>query len=204
MMYGRFTRTIGLLGGSFNPAHAGHRQVSLEVMHAYALDEVWWLVSPGNPLKKPEELADYTLRMASAEAVACHPRICPSDAEARYHTRFTIDTLTMLQRRHPDTRFVWIMGADNLAQFHRWKRWREIAARVDILVVDRKPWTHVALRSPAAIALAGRRLACHKRLSALPSEGPQWRYHFGRISPLSATELRNLLGKKAFLPHNRA
>lgn len=196
------TRRIGLFGGSFNPAHAGHRQVSLEVMRRYGLDEVWWLVSPGNPLKSKKDMAEYGLRMASARVVARHPRIRVSDVEAQAGTRFTLDTLRMLQRRHTAFRFVWIMGADNLAQFHRWKSWREIAARVDIVVVDRKPWTHHALRSKAALALTSRRSSGHQRLATEASGPRQWTYHFGRISPLSATKLRNKLGKKAFLPHN--
>jgi nicotinate-nucleotide adenylyltransferase len=195
-------RRVGLLGGSFNPAHAGHRQVSLEVMQRYGLDEVWWLVSPGNPLKSPAELADYATRLASARAMARHPRIRVSDAEARFGMRYTIDTLNALQRRHPGVRFVWIMGADNLAQFHRWKQWQVLAGRVDMIVVDRKPWTHGALRGRAATWAAGRRLAGHQAFSAGPSGARKWRYHFGRISPLSATQLRKTLGKNAFLGHN--
>lgn len=196
------TRTIGLFGGSFNPAHAGHRQVTLEVMKRYGLDEVWWLVSPGNPLKNKSNMAEYGLRLASARTVANHPRIRVSDVEARAGTRFTLDTLCLLQRQYPYVTFVWIMGADNLAQFHRWKGWREIAKRVDIVVVDRKPWTHRALRSKSALALASRRSKGHQHLTAGVSGPRQWTYHFGRISPLSATKLRNILGKKAFLPHN--
>ena len=202
MTFPPFSRRIGLFGGSFNPAHAGHRQVTLEVMQRYGLDEVWWLVSPGNPLKKKKDMAEYGLRLASARAVARHPHIRVSDVEARLGTHYTLDTLNMLMRRHPDVRFVWIMGADNLAQFHRWKGWREIAVRVDMLIIDRKPWTHIALRSRAAQALAGRRLGVGLCFAARGQGARQWAYHFGKISPLSATELRNRLGKKAFLPHN--
>ncbi|MBY0354106.1 MAG: nicotinate (nicotinamide) nucleotide adenylyltransferase, partial [Rickettsiales bacterium] len=175
-------RRIGLLGGSFNPAHSGHRQVSLEVMHAYGLQEVWWLVSPGNPLKNPTDMADYALRIDSCRALVRHPQLRVSDMEAQLRTRYTFDTVTALQRRYPQFHFVWIMGADNLVQFHQWKRWRELANRVEILVVDRKPYTHRAARSRAAIALAARR---HSPLPLRQSRNaltPCWRYHFGRIS----------------------
>jgi nicotinate-nucleotide adenylyltransferase len=108
-----------------------------------------------------------------------------------------------LQARYPQVRFVWIMGADNLAQFHRWKQWRDIAGRVDILVVDRKPWTHRALHSKAAQALRRTRSTPHQALAGGASRPPQWWYHFGRISPLSASDLRKTLGKKAFLLHTK-
>lgn len=197
-----YARTIGLLGGSFNPAHAGHRQISLAAMRAGGLDEVWWLVSPQNPLKSNKEMADYAARIASAKAVAQHPHIQVSDFEARWNTHYTIDTLRRLKRVYPQFRFVWIMGADNLAQFHRWRNWQQIAAQVDILVIDRKPWTHRALRSQAALFMAAQRLNGHQRFSAGPSAAHHWRFVFGRISTISATSLRNTLGKNAFLAHN--
>ena len=117
----------GLLGGSFNPAHAGHRRISLEAIERLGLTELWWLVSPGNPLKdNRDDMAPLAARLASARAIAKRSRIVPTAIEARLGTRYTADTLRELQRRFPDRRFIWIMGADNLAQFHLWRDWRKI------------------------------------------------------------------------------
>ncbi|NUB45121.1 nicotinate-nucleotide adenylyltransferase [Fertoebacter nigrum] len=127
---------IGLLGGSFDPAHAGHAHITREALKRFGLDQVWWLVSPGNPLKAagPAPLAD---RMAQAGRVMQHPRVRITDLEARIGTRFTAATLKGLQARYPGVRFVWLMGADNLAQFHRWDRWDWIMAHVPIGVLAR-------------------------------------------------------------------
>ncbi|PWG02993.1 nicotinate-nucleotide adenylyltransferase [Sphingosinicella humi] len=130
-------RTIGLLGGSFNPAHRGHRRISAHALEALDLDEVWWLVSPGNPLKDPGEMAPLPARFASALKAARRLPIRVTAIERELGTRFTVDTLQALTRRFPDHRFVWLMGADNLAQFHRWRDWRRIAATVPIAVVAR-------------------------------------------------------------------
>jgi len=116
-------KRIGLLGGSFNPAHRGHRRASLSALRALGLDEVWWLVSPGNPLKTARDMAPFAARLASARRMARRARIRVSDFEARAQTRYTIDTLAKLLRRHPSDRFIWLMGADTVAQFHRWKAW---------------------------------------------------------------------------------
>ena len=139
----------GLLGGSFNPAHRGHRGVTLAAVRALALDEAWWLVSPGNPLKPAAGMAPLAARLASARRMARHAPIRASDLEARLGTRYTIDTLRALRRRFPKRRFVWIMGADNLAGFHRWRDWRAIARTVPIAVVARPGYERAALRSPA-------------------------------------------------------
>jgi nicotinate-nucleotide adenylyltransferase len=128
---------IGLLGGSFNPAHGGHRHISLEAMRALGLDEVWWLVSPGNPLKANERMAPYPKRLESARRAARRARIKVSDFEARAGTRFTVDTLRKLRRRWPNDRFIWLMGADSLRNFHMWKDWRGIAREVPIAVIAR-------------------------------------------------------------------
>ncbi|HEY0164972.1 MAG TPA: nicotinate-nucleotide adenylyltransferase [Sphingomicrobium sp.] len=128
---------VGLLGGSFNPAHRGHRRISLAALDALGLDEIWWLVSPGNPLKPPKGVAPFEARLASARRMARLAPIRASDFEAREGTRFTIDTLEALIRRHPRHRFVWLMGADTVAQFHHWKSWRNIARRVPIAVIAR-------------------------------------------------------------------
>lgn len=140
---------VGLLGGSFNPAHGGHRLVSLEVMRRFRLDEVWWLVSPQNPLKDTSGMAPLAARIASARAVARHPRIRVSDIEARLGTQLTVDTIAALKALHPRLRFLWIMGADNLLQFHRWAAWRDIARAVPIVVVARAGYTGRSQFAPA-------------------------------------------------------
>ena len=131
-------RLIGLLGGSFNPAHRAHRAISLAAMEALGLDEVWWLVSPGNPLKAhAKDMAPYEARLASARAMARRSRIKVSDFEAKSGTRYTVDTLAKLLRRWPRHRFIWLMGEDTVAQFHQWRRWRALASMVPIAVVSR-------------------------------------------------------------------
>jgi len=127
----------GLLGGSFNPAHSGHRRISLAVMKALGLDDLWWLVSPGNPLKPEKGMAPLAARLASARAMTRRTPIVPTAIEKELGTRYTIDTLKALQRRFPNRRFIWIMGADNLAQFHLWRDWRGIARTMPIAVVAR-------------------------------------------------------------------
>jgi nicotinate-nucleotide adenylyltransferase len=129
--------TIGLLGGSFNPAHRGHRRISLHALRALGLDEVWWLVSPGNPLKEPKGMASFESRYCSAIAATRIAPIRVTGIERQFGTRYTADTLRALRRRFPQHRFIWLMGADNLAQFHRWREWREIARLVPIAVVTR-------------------------------------------------------------------
>lgn len=130
-------RRIGLLGGSFNPAHRGHRRISLAAMKLLDLHEVWWLVSPGNPLKAEAGMAPYSPRLQSARRVARHPAIRVSDFEVSAGTRFTIDTVSKLKRRYPADRFIWLMGADILPQFHRWRNWRKLAGMVPIAVFPR-------------------------------------------------------------------
>jgi nicotinate-nucleotide adenylyltransferase len=129
---------IGLLGGSFNPAHKGHRRISLSAMRALGLDQVWWLVSPGNPLKDGrEDMAPYAKRLASAERLARRSPIRASDFEQREGTRYTIDTLRRLKLRYPKHRFIWLIGGDNLRNFHKWRNWRGIAREVPIAVIRR-------------------------------------------------------------------
>jgi nicotinate-nucleotide adenylyltransferase len=142
-------RYTGLLGGSFNPAHGAHRRISLFAAEALGLDEVWWLVSPGNPLKPRQGMAPLTARMASARRMARRAPIRVSALERELGTRFTADTLTALCRRWPRRRFVWLMGADNLAQFARWKDWRGIARRIPIAVIARPGYDRAAVASLA-------------------------------------------------------
>ena len=128
---------IGLLGGSFNPAHAGHKRLSLAAIDSLGLDQLWWLVSPGNPLKAADGMAPFEARLASAEAMAAGTPIRVSDFEAREGTRYTIDTLRRIVERWPGDRFIWLMGADTLPQFDQWKDWREVAEMVPIAVLPR-------------------------------------------------------------------
>lgn len=148
-------KRIGLLGGSFNPAHEGHRRISLFALDALGLDEVWWLVSPGNPLKSAKGMAPLSARLASAERMARHAPIVPTAIETRLRTRFTADTLAKLVRHFPHNRFIWLMGADNLAQFHRWQRWRQIARTLPIAVIAR-PGYDAPARSAVAMGWLGR------------------------------------------------
>lgn len=139
----------GLLGGSFNPAHGGHRRISLFASAALHLDEVWWLVSPGNPLKPAAGMAPLPARFASARGQARRARIRPTAIERELGTRYTVDTVRALLRRYPKRRFVWLMGADNLAQFHQWKDWRALARMLPIAVIARPGYDGAALASPA-------------------------------------------------------
>ncbi len=143
------TRTVGLLGGSFNPAHGGHRAISLFAKEALGLDEVWWLVSPGNPLKPRTGMAPLTARMASARETARRAPIRVTAIEHQLRTRYTVDTLRKLRRRYPRIRFIWLMGGDNLAQFHQWKAWRDIARETAIAEIARPGYTRDAFGSPA-------------------------------------------------------
>lgn len=140
---------IGILGGSFNPAHGGHRRISLGAIRALGLDEVWWLVSPGNPLKPVEGMAPLPRRVASARTQARRAPIRVSAIEREFGTRFTVDTLSALCRRYAKNQFIWLMGADNLAQFHHWHRWRDIARTMPIAVVARPGYDAAALAAPA-------------------------------------------------------
>ncbi|HTK73462.1 MAG TPA: nicotinate-nucleotide adenylyltransferase [Croceibacterium sp.] len=136
---------IGLLGGSFNPAHGGHRHISLEAMRALDLDEVWWLVSPGNPLKEgATDMAPFEARLASAERAAAGTAIRVSDFEQRHGTCFTIDTVRLLKKAHPEDRFIWLLGSDTLPNFHKWRDWRGLAAEVPIAVIPRPGYDSAA------------------------------------------------------------
>jgi nicotinate-nucleotide adenylyltransferase len=140
---------IGLLGGSFNPAHKGHRRLSLEAARRLGLDEVWWLVSPGNPLKPEQGMAPLAARLQSARGLARRAPIRATAIERELGTLYTVDTLRALRRRYPRRRFIWLMGADNLGQFHRWRDWRKIARLVPIAVVTRPGYYGEALTAPA-------------------------------------------------------
>ena len=189
-LYGNGMR-IGLLGGSFNPPHAAHRAISLFALKRLKLDRVWWLLSPGNPLKEHKDLHTLAERTQAATDVANDPRIDVSCLEAVIGTRYTVDTITHLRRRVSGVRFVWIMGADNLAQFHRWKDWRRIAAAVPIAVIDRPPRSFRALAAPAALALARYRLPENQAASLPDRHAPAWIFLTGMKLDISSTGLRN-------------
>lgn len=181
---------IGLLGGSFNPPHAGHRLASLIALKRLQLDRVWWIVTPGNPLKDNTALPSLNERMAAAQALADHPRIDVTGFEADIDTHFTYDTIAYLKRRCPQVDFVWLMGADNLAGFHRWQHWRAIADLVPFAVIDRPGSTLKAAHSRAAIVLSQHRIAeSHASLLAGASR-PAWVFLHGPRSHLSSTMLR--------------
>ena len=183
---------IGLYGGSFNPAHEGHRLVSLLALKRLGLDRVWWIVTPGNPLKSTGELASLAERVADAREVSAHPRIDVTDFEQAVGSRYTVDTLAFLKRRYPGVDFVWIMGGDNLAGFHRWRGWREIARMMPIAVIDRPGWTLKATHSRAAAALAFAQVD-EGSAAALPMlRPPAWTFIHGPRSYASSTELRRL------------
>ena len=183
-------RRIGLLGGSFNPAHEGHRDISLAALAYLDLDEVWWMVSPQNPLKPEKGMASFAERMAGAQAMAHHPRIKVTDIEKRLGTRYTADTLRTLVTRFPSYRFVWLMGADNLAQIASWRDWTRIFHLVPIAVFDRPTYTIKALSSLAArrFRRSRRREAALKTLAATPA--PAWVFVHHRLNPISATQIR--------------
>ena len=140
---------IGLLGGSFNPAHSGHRAISLAAIEALGLDEVWWLVSPGNPLKSAQGMAPLSTRLAAARQMASRAPIRATDIEARLGTRYTVDTVRALIRRYPKRRFVWVMGADIIGEFHRWRDWRRLARLVPIAVAVRPGYMGLVAATPA-------------------------------------------------------
>jgi nicotinate-nucleotide adenylyltransferase len=182
---------IGLLGGSFNPPHAAHHAISRFAIKRLQLDRVWWLVTPGNPLKDKQGLRELNERADAARKLADDPRIDVSCLESVIGTRYTDDTISYLRRRCSGLRFVWIMGADNLAQFHRWQNWRRIAFQVPFAVIDRPPQSLRALAAPAALALQRYRIpeSCAGRLA--DRRAPAWVFLTGTKSSLSSTGLRN-------------
>lgn len=159
-------KTVGLMGGSFNPAHGGHRAVSLFATEALGIDEMWWLVSPGNPLKSTIDMAPLPARLASAKAQARRSPIKATAIEHELGTVFTVETLHKLAARYPKIRFVWIMGADNLLQFHHWRRWRDIARLMPIAVIARPGYD--------AHAIAGPAMAWFRRFVRRPDQRHHW------------------------------
>jgi nicotinate-nucleotide adenylyltransferase len=194
---------IGIYGGSFNPPHAGHRRVSLMALARLGLDRLWWMVTPGNPLKDPAGLPPIEERMQDAAEVAAHPRIDVSGAEAAFGTRYTADLIDLLKERAPAVRFVWVMGSDNLAQFHRWERWRDIAAAVPIAVINRPGFLAAPLSAPAAQALRPHRIAGEDAAILADCEPPAWIFLVGPRTAASSTALRATNGGRHGDFHNR-
>ena len=191
MGWGLGYRRIGLLGGSFNPVHGGHLHISRLALRRLQLDEVWWLVSPQNPLKPTAGMAPFVERLAAAARVAAaERRIRVSDIEAGLGSSYTADTLRALRRRFPRTRFVWLMGGDNLAQLPYWKRWQDIFSTVPIAVFDRPGTALKALAGKAAHRFARARvpLTAARRLALMPP--PAWVFFHTRLDPRSATRIR--------------
>ncbi|HLO76966.1 MAG TPA: nicotinate-nucleotide adenylyltransferase [Magnetospirillum sp.] len=182
---------VGLLGGSFNPAHDGHRHVAELALKLLGLDEVWLLVSPQNPLKPSAGMAPLAQRLASARAVAGrHPRIRATAIEQALGTRFTVDTIAALRRRFARVRFVWLMGADNLVQIARWARWIRIFRAVPVAILARSPYSQKALAAKAARRLCRFRLGDRAARGLGGRQPPAWVYLHTRLHPASATAIR--------------
>jgi nicotinate-nucleotide adenylyltransferase len=180
---------VGVLGGSFNPAHEGHRHIAELAMRRLRLDQVWLLVSPGNPLKPSNGMAPFADRLAAAARIADGRRVVATGIEAGFHTRYTVDTMRLLLRQFPAVRFVWIMGADILEQLPRWRRWTDIVRRLTFVVLPRPSYSHRALAGQAAHRLgAERRPAREARL--LPGAAPGWVFLPVRQTAVSATAIR--------------
>jgi nicotinate-nucleotide adenylyltransferase len=181
---------IGLFGGTFDPPHRAHLAACLLAMKRLRLDRVWWLVTPGNPLKDTRGLAPLSERIAAARALARHPGIIVTGIEAEIRTHYTYQTLRYLTARCPRVRFVWLMGADNLRSFHRWRHWRDIAALVPIAVIDRVGPSLYATSGVAAGALAGARIRESAAVTLPLRRPPAWVFLHGLKSSLSSTALR--------------
>jgi nicotinate-nucleotide adenylyltransferase len=188
---GRWRGTrIGLLGGSFNPAHNGHLHITLEAIKRLRLDFVWWLVSPQNPLKPADGMAPFNERMAGALNMADHPRIMVTNIESRLGTRYSIDTIRALKTACPTTRFVWLMGADILHQFEKWKAWPEIVGALPIAVFARPGYSISALRGKMAGCYKGARRTPRKAKNLAGCSAAAWSYIDCPRHPASASDIR--------------
>lgn len=189
-------QAIGLLGGSFNPPHVAHRMISEVALKRLGLDKVWWIVSPGNPLKSRADATPLAERMILCREMARNPHITVTDFEADLQTPYTASTLAFLKTRTPLVRYVWIMGADNLASFDKWHRWREIFTTVPVVVVDRPGWRMKALASKAARAFAGSRIPESEARGLAHRPAPAWTFLTGPLSHISSTRLRGAANRR--------
>lgn len=185
-----FGQRIALFGGSFNPPHKGHRHVALTGLSRLNVDRVWWIVSPGNPLKSSDQNAPLAERVAAAKRMAEHPRMIVTAFEAAYGIRHTAEMVTFVTRRHPAVRFVWLMGADNLATMHQWYRWRSIMRTVPVAVVDRPGASMASVSSPAARAFAADRRPETQARKIADAGAPAWVFLHVPLDPTSSTLLR--------------
>jgi len=183
-------RSIGLLGGSFNPAHAGHVYISTEALKRLHLDEVWWLVSPQNPLKSSADMASFDERFNHAQSTVTDRRIKVLDIEQYLKTRFTADTLKKLRRITPGVHFVWMMGADNFAQFHQWRQWQSIIQNTALAIFDRRPYSRAARSSKTARIFKTAQIFDHKANTLSTRPCPAWCFFPVRPNLLSATDIR--------------
>ena len=182
---------IGLLGGSFNPTHDGHLHISKLALEHLRLDQLWWLVSPQNPLKSSIGMAPLSERLQTAEAMTIDERrITVNDIERDLGTRYTADTVRALKRRHPDVDFVWVMGSDLLKEVHHWKKWRSLFRAIPIAIFARPPYPIGALSSRAARRFSGARLSATRAGTLVGQRPPVWAYFRTRRHSLSATEIR--------------
>jgi nicotinate-nucleotide adenylyltransferase len=181
---------IGLFGGSFNPPHAGHALVAEIALRRLALDQLWWIVTPGNPLKSARELAPLSERLRRSEEITKDPRMKVTAFEASYHVRYTADALALVKTRNPGVDFVWIMGADNLRDFHRWQRWRKIVMTFPIAVIDRPGSTLSFLSSVVAKTFDYARIDEGDAPLLARMKAPAWTFVHGPRSSLSSTALR--------------
>jgi nicotinate-nucleotide adenylyltransferase len=194
---------VGLLGGSFNPAHDGHRSISLEALRRLRLDAVWWLVSPQNPLKARAGMASLAERLEEARRTARHPRILVTAIEAELGSVHTAQTLERLHQRFPRTRFAWLMGADNLTQIPRWHRWERIFAGTPVAVFNRPAYSLRALGGKAARRFRDRRIGQERAGRLAASEPPVWVFVANPQHPASATEIRRRRAESARQPEDR-
>ncbi|MFQ5534800.1 MAG: nicotinate-nucleotide adenylyltransferase [Sphingomonadales bacterium] len=188
---------VGLLGGSFNPAHAGHRHISRAALERLGLDYVWWLVSPQNPLKPAAGMAPLEERLAQARHVADHPRILVTDIERRIGTRYTAQALERLTAMFPTTRFVWLMGADNLRQIDRWRDWADIFRTVPIAIFDRPTYSFRAMAGAAARRFKRFELPQSRARALAHQRPPAWTFIRGGRHPASATAIRAARGRRS-------
>ncbi|MGQ0455576.1 MAG: nicotinate-nucleotide adenylyltransferase [Hyphomicrobium sp.] len=182
---------VGIMGGTFNPPHDGHRIVAETAIKRLRLDQLWWVATPGNPLKEHDGLTPLDERLALMRRYAHGPSMKLTGFERELGTPYTAATLSFLTTRYPGVRFVWVMGADNLATFDRWQHWRNIAATMPIAIVDRPGWRMNGLAGPAAAALAGHRIPERNAAALWRQPPPAWVFLTSRLSPLSSTTLRD-------------